>query len=55
LLSVALDLHPGLHPVHNLNGVYIAVVRSMDAGVHWSSPSQIAKIGTVGVSADGQP
>ena len=38
----------------NLNGVYMAVMRSTDDGVHWSGPSQIAKLGTVGISADGQ-
>jgi Neuraminidase (sialidase) len=43
----------GIQP--NLNGTYMAVMRSTDGGKHWGRPSPIAKIGTVGVSADGQP
>jgi hypothetical protein len=39
----------------NLNGLYMAVMRSKDGGVHWSSPSTVAPIRTVGESADGQP
>jgi hypothetical protein len=41
----------GIQP--SSNGVYIAVMRSTDGGVHWSSPSKIAPLGTVGESADG--
>lgn len=37
------------------NGVYTAVMRSTDGGAHWSSPSKIAPLGTVPVSADGEP
>jgi BNR repeat-like domain len=43
----------GIQP--NPNGVYMAVMRSQDGGVHWSAPSTIARLGTVGVSADGKP
>ena len=43
----------GIQP--NLNGLYMAVMRSTDGGAHWSSPTTIAPIRTVGVSADGQP
>jgi hypothetical protein len=43
----------GIQP--NLKGLYMAVMRSTDGGVHWSSPSTIAPIGTVGESADGKP
>jgi hypothetical protein len=55
LLDVQAILFKGSGNQPNLNGVYMAVMRSNDDGVHWSSPSQIAKLGTVGVSADGQP
>src|SRR3954447_12577259 len=41
----------GIQP--NLNGVYMAVMRSKDDGVHWSAPSAIAKIGTVDTTVDG--
>jgi hypothetical protein len=43
----------GIQP--NPNGVYVAVMRSQDGGRHWSAPSTIARLGTVGISADGQP
>jgi hypothetical protein len=43
----------GIQP--NLNGVYMAVMRSQDGGLHWTNPTQIAKLGTVAESADGQP
>jgi hypothetical protein len=43
----------GIQP--NSNGVYMAVMRSTDGGRHWSSPVKIAPLGTVGISADGQP
>ena len=55
LLDVQAILFKGAGIQPNLNGVYMTVMRSTDDGVHWSSPSQIAKLGTVGVSADGQP
>jgi Neuraminidase (sialidase) len=55
LLDVQAILFKGSGIQPNLNGVYMAVMRSTDDGVHWSSPSQIAKLGTVGVSVDGQP
>jgi hypothetical protein len=41
----------GIQP--SSNGVFIAVMRSTDGGLHWSSPSKIAPLGTVGESADG--
>ena len=34
----------GIQP--NLNGVYMAVMRSKDNGAHWSAPSEIAKLRT---------
>jgi hypothetical protein len=43
----------GIQP--NLKGTYMAVMRSTDGGKHWSSPSVVAPLGTVGESADGQP
>jgi hypothetical protein len=43
----------GIQPTSN--GVYMAVMRSTDGGEHWSAPSKIAPIGTVGISADGKP
>ena len=43
----------GIQP--NANGVYMAVMRSLDGGKHWGAPSKIARIGTVSESADGQP
>jgi hypothetical protein len=43
----------GIQP--NLNGVYMAVMRSQDDGRHWTAPSKIARLGTVAISADGQP
>jgi hypothetical protein len=55
LLDVQAILFKGAGIQPNLNGVYMAVMRSNDDGVHWSAPSQIAKLGTVGVSADGKP
>ena len=55
LLDVQAILFKGAGIQPNPNGVYMAVMRSKDDGVHWSAPSQIAKLGTVGVSADGQP
>ena len=42
----------GIQP--NNNGVYMAVMRSKDAGRTWSAPSKIAKLGTVAESADGE-
>jgi hypothetical protein len=43
----------GIQP--NANGTYMAVMRSNDAGLHWSTPTKIAPIGTVAETADGQP
>lgn len=43
----------GIQP--NLKGLYMAVMRSTDGGVHWSSPTTIAPIRTVAESADGKP
>jgi hypothetical protein len=55
LVDVQAVLFKGSGVQPNLNGVYMAVMRSKDDGVHWSGPSQIAKIGTVAATADGQP
>jgi hypothetical protein len=55
LLDVMAILFKGSGIQPNLNGVYMAVMRSQDGGRHWSNPTQIAKLGTVGESADGQP
>jgi hypothetical protein len=55
LLDVQAILFKGSGIQPNLNGVYMAVMRSTDDGRHWSAPSEIAKLGTVGVSADGRP
>jgi Neuraminidase (sialidase) len=55
LLDVQAVLFKGSGIQPNLNGVYMAVMRSMDDGLHWSSPSTIAKLGTVAATADGQP
>jgi photosystem II stability/assembly factor-like uncharacterized protein len=43
----------GIQP--NAKGTYMAVMRSSDGGRHWSAPSTVAPLGTVGVTADGQP
>ena len=55
LVDVQAILFKGSGVQPNLNGVYMAVMRSTDDGVHWSSPSKIAKLGTVAATADGQP
>ena len=55
LLDVQAVLFKGSGVQPNLNGVYMAVMRSRDDGVHWSAPAKIAPLGTVGVSADGKP
>jgi hypothetical protein len=44
LYDVAANLFTGAGL--NLNGVYMSVMRSRDAGVHWSAPVKIAPIGT---------
>jgi hypothetical protein len=44
LYNVAANLFTGAG--RNLNGVYMAVMRSGDAGVHWSAPARIAPIRT---------
>jgi hypothetical protein len=44
LYDVAANLFTGAG--FNLNGVYMSVMRSRDAGVHWSAPVKIAPIGT---------
>jgi BNR repeat-like domain len=54
LLDVQAILYKGAGIQPNLNGVYMSVMRSNDDGVHWSSPSQLGKIGTVASSVDGQ-
>jgi hypothetical protein len=55
LLDVMAILFKGSGVQPNLNGVYMAVMRSRDGGLHWTNPTQIAKLGTVGETADGQP
>ena len=44
LYDVAANLFTGAG--RNLNGVYMSVMRSHDAGLHWSAPAKIAFIGT---------
>jgi hypothetical protein len=44
LYDVAANLFTGAG--FNLNGVYMSVMRSRDAGNHWSAPVKIAPIGT---------
>jgi hypothetical protein len=55
LVDVQAILFKGSGVQPNANGVYMAVMRSTDGGVHWSAPSKIAPIGTVAEFADGQP
>jgi hypothetical protein len=55
LVDVQAILFKGSGVQPNGNGVYMAVMRSKDDGLHWSAPAKIAPIGTVGESADGQP
>lgn len=55
LIDVMAILFKGAGVQPNPNGVYMAVMRSQDGGLHWSNPTQIAKLGTVGETADGQP
>lgn len=43
----------GIQP--NSNAVYMGIMRSTDGGRHWGSPVKIAPLGTVGISADGEP
>lgn len=43
----------GIQPTSN--GVYMAVMRSTDGGRHWTSPAKIAPLGTVNITADGEP
>jgi hypothetical protein len=46
LYNVAANLFTGSGGQPNDNGVYMAVMRSQDAGVHWSAPVRIAAIRT---------
>ncbi len=55
LIDIQAVLFKGAGIQPNPNGVYMAVMRSIDNGRHWSSPSKIAPLGTVGVEADGRP
>jgi hypothetical protein len=55
LIDVMAILFKGSGIQPNPNGVYMAVMRSQDGGLHWSNPTRIAKIGTVTETADGQP
>jgi hypothetical protein len=55
LLDVQAILFKGAGVQPTIKGVYMAVMRSTDGGLHWSSPSTIAPLRTVGESADGSP
>jgi hypothetical protein len=55
LLDIQAILFKGSGIQPNQNATYMAVMRSTDGGRHWSSPTKIAPLGTVAVSADGQP
>jgi hypothetical protein len=55
LVDIQAILFKGSGVQPNLNGLYMAVMRSKDGGVHWSAPTKVAPIRTVGVAADGQP
>jgi hypothetical protein len=44
LYNVAANLFTGAG--RNLNGVYVAVIRSRDPGLHWSAPARLAPIRT---------
>jgi hypothetical protein len=55
LIDIQAVLFKGAGVQPNLNGVYMAVMRSTDGGRHWGSPTKIARLGTVGITADGQP
>jgi hypothetical protein len=55
LIDIHAILFKGAGIQRNRNAVYMAVMRSQDGGKHWSSPSKIAPLGTVGTSADGEP
>ena len=55
LVDVMAILFKGSGVQPNLNGVHMAVMRSQDGGLHWNNPTEIAKLGTVAESADGQP
>jgi len=55
LIDIQAVLFKGAGIQPNLNGVYMAVMRSTDGGRHWGSPAKIAPLGTVGITADGQP
>jgi hypothetical protein len=55
LVDVQAILFKGAGIQPNANSVYMAVMRSSDGGLHWSTPTKIAPIGTVGETADGQP
>jgi hypothetical protein len=43
----------GIQP--NQNAAYMAVMRSVDGGRHWSGPTKIAPLRTVAETVDGQP
>jgi hypothetical protein len=47
LYNVVANLFTGAGIQKNDNGIYIGVMTSRDAGVHWSAPSKIATIGFV--------
>jgi hypothetical protein len=55
LIDIQAVLFKGAGIQPNANGVYMAVMRSTDGGRHWSSPTKIARLGTVSETADGQP
>jgi Neuraminidase (sialidase) len=55
LVDIQATLFKGSGVQPNANGVYMAVMRSVDGGKHWGSPTKIAPLGTVGIVADGRP
>jgi hypothetical protein len=55
LIDVQAVLFKGAGIQPNGNGVYIAVMRSRDAGKTWSLPSKVAPLQVVGERADGHP
>lgn len=55
LLDSQAILFKGSSVQPNQKGTYMAVMRSTDGGRHWSAPTKVAPLGTVGTTADGQP
>jgi hypothetical protein len=55
LVNVFAALWKGSGVQPNGNGVFVGVMRSTNDGKTWSTPRKIARLGTVGTSADGHP